>query len=176
MNWTRHDTRALIEGSEDSPRMSRAVVEIIRRHHGEPDLVGRMARLERFLGRTAATPHVWGLSDCSLMIADWCVANGHQDPASAWRGTYGTEAECRALITAQGDLAAVVASCARKAGLRAIREPELGAVAVIGSARNTDRQWSAIWNGKRWAVRWVSARGTPMWSPFMATPIAMWRV
>jgi len=174
-NWTRHDTRALIEAAEERPRMSRKVVRIVRRHHGEDRLVERMALLEDFIRQTHARPFVWGASDCSLMVADWCVENGHGDPADAWRGTYATESECRALIAERGDLAAVVAGCASVAGLKPIVEPEFGCVAVIGSPHRADRQWSAIWNGRRWVVRWLSAAG-PMWSPFVAKPLGMWRV
>ncbi|WP_156461287.1 hypothetical protein [Devosia sp. Root436] len=155
--------------------MSRAVVRIIRRHHGEDGLVERMARLETFIRLTHSRPFEWGTSDCSLMVADWCVENGHEDPASAWRGTYTTEAECRALIAQRGDLAAVVAACAAMARLKVLAEPELGAVAVVGSKSNPDRQWSAIWNGRRWMVRWQSRSG-PMWSPFVVTPLGIWRV
>lgn len=175
MNWTRHDTRALIEAAEDRPVMSRAVVRIIRRHHGEERLVERMALLEDFIRHTHARPFEWGASDCSLMVADWCVANGHEDPAAAWRGSYATEAECRALIAWRGDLVAVVAGCATVAGLKPISEPEFGCVAVVGSQSVLARQWSAIWNGRRWAVRWLSPSG-PMWSPFAAKPLGMWRV
>lgn len=176
MNWTRHDTRALIEAAADRPCVSVGMVKAIRRHHGEDGLVERMARFERFVGETDATPHVWGVSDCSLMVADWCVANGYPDPAAELRGTYATEAECRAILEARGGLSNVVAACASLAGLAAIHEPEFGCVAVIGSPSRQSRQWSAIWNGHKWMVRWLSADGRPMWAPFIAKPLGMWRV
>ena len=156
--------------------MSIGAVKTIRRHHGEEGLVERMARLERFVARTSLTPHVWGATDCSLMVADWCVENGHEDPAAAWRGSYSTEDECRALIAQKGDLAGVVAGCAAVAALKPIREPAFGCVAVVGSAATPERQWSAIWNGHNWLVRWLSADRRPMWAHFSAKPLAMWRV
>ncbi len=174
-NWTRHDTRALIEAAEDQPRMSVGVVRVIRRHHGEEGLVERMALFEDFVRQTHRQPFVWGVSDCSLMVADWCVMNGHPDPAAELRGKYSTEEECRALLEPAGGLSEVVRACAQMAGLKALHEPEFGCVAVIGSRSNPTRQWSAIWNGRRWAVRW-HARGETNWTPFVAPVLGMWRV
>src|SRR5690606_38091186 len=99
MNWTRQDTRALIEAAQERPIMAKWVVQAIRRHHGEPGLVEKMARLEDFT--LTAAPHVWGQSDCSLVIADWAMANGYPDAATDLRGTYSTEVECRAVLAAR---------------------------------------------------------------------------
>lgn len=176
MNWTRHDTRALIEAAEDVPRISIGMVKAVRRHHAEVALVDRMARFERFMAETMETRHAWGRSDCSLMVADWCMANGYTDPAAALRGAYTTEDECRSLVALRGDLCAVVTDCAELAGLKPISEPQFGCVAVIGSPSNADRQWSAIWSGHKWMVRWMAADGRPMWARFTAKPLKMWRV
>lgn len=176
MNWSRQDTRALIEAATDRPCISIGAVKTIRRHYAEIGLVERMARFERFVGETDATPHVWGVSDCSLLIADWAIANGLPDPASDLRATYSSEKECRALLASRGGLLAVVGACALSIGLKPIQEPQFGAVAVIGSIERQERQWSAIWNGHRWMVRWVSADGRPMWSPFLAKPISIWKI
>lgn len=174
-NWSRHNTRALIEAAADRPCVSLSVVRTIRRHHGEDGLVERMARFERFMVDTNAKPHLWGFSDCSLMVADWVLANGHADPAADLRGQYETEAECYALLDIRGGLSAVVAACAQRAGLKFIREPEFGCVAAIGSPLRPDKQFSAIWNGHRWMVRWLTRRG-PTWAAFMAPTLGMWRV
>lgn len=175
-NWTRHDTRALIEAAEERPVISIGAVKTIRRHHGEDGLVERMARFEAFIDETNLTPHVWGVSDCSLMVADWALANGHPDPAADLRGTYATEAECRALLAARGGLAAVVEDCARRAGVEPVYEPEFGCVAVIGAPSRPERQWCAIWNGHNWMVRWLATDGRPLWAPFSARPLGMWRI
>lgn len=173
MNWTRHDTRRLIEGAEERPAMSPWVVRTIRRHHGEPGLVERMARLEQFA--MTCSPHVWGQSDCSLVIADWVALNGHPDPGANWRGTYDSEESCRALLEARGGLLAHIGACAAEVGLTPLHEPELGCIAVIGSPHNEARQWAAIWQGFRWLVKWGDENRAG-WMPFMAKPLAMWRV
>ncbi|MGV8954616.1 MAG: DUF6950 family protein [Cypionkella sp.] len=175
MNWTRHDTRSLIEAAADVPCVSIGMVKTIRRHHGEDGLVERMARFEAFMLATNATPHIWGASDCSLMIADWALANGYPDAAAHLRGRYATKAECAALLTAQGGLGAVVGHCAQSIGLKSLHEPEFGCVAVIGAEARPDRQWSAIWDGHRWMVRWLSKSG-PTWAAFAAPAIVMWRI
>lgn len=171
--------RSLWREAEDRPIASRGAVLVLRRHYAEPGLVGRMARLEDFCDRTNGLPHVWGQSDCSLLIADWAIENGYPDSAAPLRGAYDSEETCRALLAAEGGLVAVVGDCADRIGLTPLHEPEFGSVAVIGSATNPDRQWSAIWNGARWLVRWVSLRNgheVPSWSPFVAKPLGIWRV
>ncbi len=172
-NWTPHDTRALIEAAPRAPVMSKWAVATIRRHHHEPDLVERMARLEDFV--LSCSPHVWGKSDCSLAIADWVAANGHDDPGAPWRGTYSNEQECRALLQQRGGLVAHIADCAASVDLRPIHEPEFGCIAVIGSPHNPERQWSAIWQGFSWLVKWGDERAA-QWVPFKAKSLAMWRV
>lgn len=174
-NWTRHDTRALIEAAEDRPVIAPWAVKTIRRHHHEPGLVERMARLETFVLDTDRTPHVWGERDCSLIMADWAMANGYADSAADLRGTYATEDECRAVLAARGGLVAVVGACADSIGLTPLHEPEFGCIAVIGSPHNPDRQWSAIWQGFSWLVRWGDGQGA-RWVPFKAKSLAMWRL
>lgn len=175
MNWTRHDTRSLIEAAEEQPSISIGTVKTIRRHRGEAGLVERMARFERFTDQNTV-PFVWGQSDCALLIADWVVANGYPDPAAHLRGTYDTEEACAALLAAAGGLSAVVAACAAAADLKPILEPAFGCVAVIGSERNQARQWAAIWQGHHWMVRWLSNDGRVTWALFSAKPIMMWAV
>lgn len=175
MNWTRQDTRVLIEKAADRPCISRGAVRVIHRHYAEPGLVERMARLEDFCERTNRLPLVWGLSDCSLLIADWALENGHDDAAAELRGAYDTEPGCRALLAARGGLLAVVGGCAAGLALTPLHEPEFGAIAVIGSLANPDRQWSAIWNGARWLVKWGNETAAP-WTPFAAKSLRIWRV
>ena len=173
MNWSRQDTRALIEAAVERPVMAKWVVQVIRRHHGEVGLVEKLARLEEFL--LTVPPHIWGVSDCSLAIADWAVANGHEDGAADLRGAYATEAECKALLAARGGLVAVVGACAAQLGLTPLHEPELGCIAVIGAPDRPDRQWAAIWSGHRWLVKWGDERSAS-WVPFAASPLALWRI
>lgn len=157
------------------PCISVGAVRVVRRHHDELGLVERIARLEDFCDRTNGTPLIWGRSDCSLLNADWAIDNGHEDAASDLCGAYDTETACRALLEARGGLVAVAGECAALIGLRRLHEPELGAVAVIGSGSNPERQWEAIWNGRRWLVNWgdeASAR----WTPFAASSLGIWAV
>src|SRR5690606_36183567 len=112
----------------------------------------RIARLEDFA--LTCSPHIWGQSDCSLVIADWAMANGYADSAAHLRGTYETEDECRALLAARGGLIPTVGQCASLLGLKPLHEPEFGCIAVVGSERNPDRQWAAIWQGFKWLVKW----------------------
>lgn len=173
MNWTRHETRVLIESATDRPAMSVWAVKAVRRHGHEPGIVERIARLERFV--LDASPHVWGLSDCSMVLADWAASNGHPDPGTGWRGTYDSEASCRALLERRGGLLNHIGICASVVGLTQVLEPEFGCIAVIGSTRNPDRQWGAIWNGFRWLVkRGDESRG--VWTGFSAPALGMWRV
>lgn len=174
-NWTRHDTRSLIEAAAERPAMSKWVVKTIRRHGHEPGIVERMGRLEDFITDTDRQPFVWGRSDCSLAIADWAVANGHPDAAADLRGAYSTESECRGLLAARGGLVETVQQCASLLGLRPLHEPEFGCIAVVGSPHNPDRQWSAIWQGFSWLVRWGDESGA-RWVPFTAKSLAMWRI
>lgn len=175
MNWTRFDTRALIEAAAVKPCISIGTVKTIRRHCAELGLVERMALLEDFLDRQTVA-FEWGRSDCALLIADWAVASGHPDPAGHLRGRYDSESTCRALLAASGGLPAVVADCAARINLTPLHEPEFGAVAVIGSATNPARQWAAIWQGHKWLVRWLATDGRPTWAPFSAKPLTLWRI
>lgn len=167
--------RVLWKGAEDRPVASRGAVLVLRRHYAESGLVERMARLEDFCERTNGLPLIWGQSDCSLLIADWAIENGHGDCAGELRLSYDSEASCRALLAGRGGLLAVVGRCAATIGLPVLHEPEFGAVAVIGSERNPDRQWCAIWNGARWLVKWGDTHSAK-WTPFAAKPLGIWRI
>lgn len=169
------EIRRLWRAAEERPAVHRGVVAVLRKHFHEPDIVGRMAALEDFIRQTCRRQFRWGVSDCSLMVADWCVWVGRDDPAAALRSTYSDEASCRALVAARGDLAAVMTACAVSIGLTQVREPEFGCVAVIGSPKRPERQWAAIWNGARWLVWWGNETKS-QWAPFAGKPLVMWRV
>lgn len=174
-NNTWQHIRGIWRAAGDRPVASRGAVEVLRRHFAEDGIVERMARFEAFCERTNALPFVWGKSDCSLLVADWAVENGHDDPAAAWRGKYSTEEQCRALVAERGGLRDVIAACAFSVGLKPLREPAFGAVGVIGSERNPERQWGTIWNGRRWMTWWGDERSA-RWTPFAAKPLGIWRV
>lgn len=173
------EIRTLWKAAEDRPVASRQAVHVLRRHFHEAGVVERMAAFEDFVRQTStqgqANGFRWGASDCTLMVADWCLFNGYDDPAAAWRRTYDDEASCRALIAQRGDLVDVLDACALSVGMKRITEPEFGCVAVVGSKSVPERQWGAIWNGARWAV-WLGDAVGVQWQPLMAKALTMWRV
>ncbi len=120
---------------------------------------------------TQDRPWQWGVSDCALVLADWLIANGYDDPALDLRGAYTDEASCLALLAERGGLLAVVTACAAVAGLEEIAEPEVGCVAVIGAPNNPERQRCAI----RLAGGWVTFTQQGF-LPIIARGVRMWRV
>lgn len=177
MNITGHIIRAAYRAASDRPRMERGLLTVLRRHFHEEGVVERFARLQRFAGSINGREFVWGRRDCALVLADWLIANGIGDVASDLRGAYGTEAECKALLAARGGLVRVVAACAAETRLKPAHEPRLGAVGVIGSAANANKQWGAIWMGRRWLMLAQDPEtGTCHFAPVTARPLAMWGI
>lgn len=120
------------------------------------------AGLTAFLERTAGRPWVWGVSDCTMWVADWCVQRWGVDPAAAYRGRYRDEAEMLAL-TADG-LLPLVAPCMTFA--RLVEAPQDGDVAVV---KAEGKQVSAIRVGPHWAIT------TPAGQHFARfKPLAIW--
>lgn len=174
MNWTRQDTRDLIESSGVVIPISPWSVKVIRRHHNEPGLIEKISLLHQFT--RDETPHVWGESDCALVVADWLVLNNNTDPAKRFRGSYSTKEECDDLLLSRGGLIGHISKCAEEIGLKEIREPEFGCIAVVGSPHSQERQWCAIWQGFRWIVKFGNSESERSgWVPFAAKPLKMWR-
>lgn len=96
-------------------------------------------------------PMVWGVDDCSLIIADWWNANHGVDPAERLRGTYSSETEKAAIVDAAGGLVPLVAGLAGLAGAEisaANRDGDFGVIVVRGGG-----MVSGIRVGRFWAVR-----------------------
>lgn len=95
-----------------------------------------MADLEAFLKDMARRPFVWGEHDCSLILADWWLANhGGEDPAAELRGTYANEEECHALLDDHGGLLGMVRDMAFDVGaLPREGNPEPGDFGVMEAA------------------------------------------
>lgn len=106
-----------------------------------------------FLAEYGARPQIWGEVDCSLVLADWAMANGHPDCAGHLRGSYATDRECLAVVAAAGGLVRLVGGLAAGLGLAETRRAVPGAIGVIGSPVNIHRQWGAIFDGRDWQVR-----------------------
>lgn len=105
-----------------------------------------VAALDDWLTRAMDLPWVWGRTDCTMWVADWCVQHFGHDPAAAFRGMYDDEAGAEGLIIA--GLAQTIRPW--MAPLRVTDTPVRGDVGVIDVR---GRQVSAIWTGRRWAFR-----------------------
>lgn len=117
--------------------------------------------LDAYVRRTALLPWCWGVQDCTIWPADWCLLRWGFDPAARFRGRYRSEAEAEAL-TAGGLLSTVAPEIAlrRKA---AAAEGDIGIIEVAG------RQVGAIRSGRLWLFR--TPRGIGM---ARRTAIAIW--
>lgn len=111
--------------------------------------MGMSERLAAFLRDYAARPWNPGQVDCCLYLADWAMACGHDDPAASLRATYSGEEEMRVVVDRAGGLVPLVLGCASSIGLVPAGPAPLAAgdIAVIGSAKRSDRQWGAIYDG-----------------------------
>lgn len=127
--------------------------------------------LAEFLAENGALPYSWGATNCCLGPADWIVANGHADPAAAYRTHCESEAACRALIEGAGGVLPLFGNAVEQVGLTAIEAPVAGAVGVIGSGSNIHRQWAALFDGARWQVRLQSG-----WVAFTAHTLGIWGI
>lgn len=112
-----------------------------------------------------------GRVDCCLFLASWAVWLGHPDPAPHLFGTYDSEDGFRAIISAAGGVVPVVERCVSNIGGKRVQQPFCGAVGVIGSSTNIDRQFGAIFDGSRWNVRFIHSIG-----PMAAAPLAIWSI
>lgn len=130
-----------------------------------------MADLPAFLERHQQLVWSWGSVDCSLVLADWAIENGHSDPASSLRGTYSTAQEWKNIITSHGGLLPLVSDLCDRAGIVPTAELTVGTIAVIGSPLNIERQWGAIYDGSGWLIR-----GESSFSPLTAHALGKWRV
>lgn len=131
-----------------------------------------MDRLDLFLAEYGARPQIWGEVDCSLVLADWAILNGHPDCAAHLRGTYASASGCMAVVAAAGGLLTLVSSLADNLGLCPLAASRRGAIAVIGSASaQLHRQWGAIFDGRDFQVR-----QPPGFIAFKARPLKMWAV
>lgn len=132
--------------------------------------------LETFLADHARRPWRWGETDCSIVLADWAVANGHADAAHDLRGAYDDEAGYVAIMERNGGLVPLVSLCCARIGLERIDEPEVGAIAVIGAEVNRVRQFGAIWSRDGWLVRVKAKNPELAFIAFKARALAIWRV
>ncbi|MGZ2455454.1 DUF6950 family protein [Rhizobium anhuiense] len=126
--------------------------------------------LADFVAKQNERPWQPGVVDCSLALADWAVWLGRPDPAPHLRGRYDSEEGFRRIIESEGGLLPVIENCVariggRRGGLTA------GAIGVIGARTNINRQWGAIFDGRRWLVRFIDGFGS-----MTANALAIWEI
>lgn len=91
--------------------------------------------------------------DCCMLLADWVMLLGYNDPAPSLRNSIETQEEAARYIESQGSLVDVVQSCCNTINLPTTTTLSLGVIGVIGSYKSVHRQWAAIWDGYNWRVR-----------------------
>lgn len=128
-------------------------------------------RLAEFVADHLRRDWAPGRVDCLLTLADWMVWRGMPDAAPHLRGSYETEDGFREIIAAHGGAIPLVASCARRIGLRGASEPTEGCIAIIGSRTNIQKQFGAIRDGQTWRVRFADA-----FPAIRAAPLAIWDI
>lgn len=103
----------------------------------------------KHLRRWATTEFEWGVADCSIVLADYVLDAVGIDGAAHIRARYHDALSCRRLT--KGDLLAVVAQCARIAGLDPAYDLKRGDIGVIVAGKH---QVGALHLGdNRWAVK-----------------------
>ncbi|RJL08407.1 DUF6950 family protein [Paracoccus siganidrum] len=117
--------------------------------------------LGAYVQRTAALPWCWGVQDCTIWAADWCLIRWGVDPAARYRGRYHDEAGALALTRA-----GLLATVGPEIPLRRKDAPAEGDIGVI---EINGRQVAAIWSGAHWLFR--TPRGIGMTS---RAAIAIW--
>ena len=83
--------------------------------------------IESYLDR----PFAWGVSDCSLFVADWWAFVHGVDPARHLRGAYSTAYQARSIVARAGGLAALVGGIAKAAGATETTSEADGAFGVV---------------------------------------------
>lgn len=125
--------------------------------------------LDDFMAAHAALAWEWGTVDCSLVLADWAVANGHRDPGATLRGSYADELGWQAIVVKRGGLFPLVSDVCARAHFPIAAVPTRGVVGVIGAPHSALRQWGAIHDGETWLVR-----NPDGFSPMTARILGMW--
>lgn len=126
--------------------------------------------LKRFIEHHNRLPQEWGKVDCCLALADWAVWLGQEDPAIFLRGSYRTEEGCKELVRSSGGLVPLIEMCNEKTRLwTRTPDPVTGSIGVIGSAKVINRQFGAIYDGRRWNVRMEQG-----FVGMTASPISIW--
>lgn len=128
-----------------------------------------MMNIQDFLMRYSDRPMVWGVDDCSLIIADWWRENHAVDPAFHLRGSYSTEAEKIKIVNKAEGLLNLVSRLADQVGANRVSVPADGCFGVI---MVNGIMFAALWSGGFWAVR----SETGITYTHLARTVRMWSV
>ncbi|MGR9056086.1 DUF6950 family protein [Rhizobium leguminosarum] len=112
-----------------------------------------------------------GQVDCCMFLASWAMWLGHPDPAAHLRGMYDDDAGFKAIIAEASGVVPVVKRCVDSIGGSQVSAPRCGAIGVIGSSTNIQRQWGAVFDGNRWLVRFRD-----IVAPMTARALAIWEI
>lgn len=137
-----------------------------------------MSPLYATLHRWAATPFVWGETDCMLVLADWIETVHGTDPAAGLRYTYHDALTCQRAVRWFTDPVGAVERCLETiGGLPRTEAPEPGDMAVLALRGEDGRRMptGALWLGRAWAIK--GPEGTTTLAPRVAgAPLAIWSV
>lgn len=125
-------------------------------------------RLSEYLREGAATPFVWGSSDCCLFVCSWVLAQRGVDPMATWRGRYHTRTGAYRRIKKGGGMVATVSAEMKAAGLAETNSPQPGDVGLIPMGTELAL---AIRTPIGWACK--SPRGVAV---MRTTPVKAWAV
>ncbi|WP_304615834.1 DUF6950 family protein [Paracoccus sp. (in: a-proteobacteria)] len=104
--------------------------------------------LDGYIAAGVRLPWVWGETDCTMWVADWCKLRFGHDPAAAFRGAYDDEAGAARLIA--GGLAETI-----RPWMPPLRETASPVSGDVGIVCVDGRQVAAICCGPVWAFRTV---------------------
>ncbi len=106
----------------------------------------------------------WGVVDCTMWPADWCLLSWGCDPAEAFRGAYSDAAGARKII-GDGMLVPTIDSVIEHLRREVPREGDVGVIHIAGL------QVGAIRISDKWAFRKPSGVGI-----VRADAVAVWGV
>ncbi|QDC11713.1 hypothetical protein FHY55_19495 [Oceanicola sp. D3] len=125
--------------------------------------------------RWAATPHVWGQSDCMLVLADWIQQVHGLDPAADVRGTYWDALSCQQVTGFMRDPMSVAVRYAEEnAGLSRGNDLRVGDVGLLRLADEPRWAVGGMFLGSAWGFKGLSGAATRL--PQLVQVEAFWSV
>lgn len=110
-------------------------------------------KLKAFLDKSAKHSFAWGEHDCMLEVADWLDYACGLGAASAWRGTYSSEAELDTMVEPLGGFEEAMRAEAATLGLEEATQPLFGDVALVTLAGQDKPLGAVLMPSGRWRMR-----------------------